>query len=171
MQKVVSDLCKSCGLCCDGTLFSKVKARPVNPLIVKELSLDDSLGYFKLPCSCLVNTTCSIYEERPTICQDFFCKQIKLFKKNVLTQEDVRKNINELKRKAIILKNKIEEDYPEFIGFTRQELSIYLKKQEERAGVKKTRIKYKDIYLILLPINILASKFISIEFRINETKN
>ena len=62
------DLCLSCGLCCDGSLFWAVPVAegtpPPAPL--------DAEGYLRQPCPCF-NGACTVYADRPAGCRDFTC--------------------------------------------------------------------------------------------------
>ena len=72
-----SDLCCSCGLCCDGTLFSKVRLAPTDPVAPLE-----SAGLrivpgpdFAQPCVALgANCRCRVYADRPPQCRKFECR-------------------------------------------------------------------------------------------------
>ena len=105
------DVCKSCGICCDGTLFGYVKLRAADDEgSYSELGLSGGKGrlQFDQPCSALkFNGDCGIYPDRPCSCREFSCKLLKRFRKGELTREDVtgfielaRKHKSELVEKA-----------------------------------------------------------------------
>ena len=62
------DLCLSCGLCCDGSLFWAV---PLGEGDTAPAPLDAD-GYLRQPCPCF-NGACTIYKDRPAGCRDFTC--------------------------------------------------------------------------------------------------
>jgi Fe-S-cluster containining protein len=75
-------LCRSCGLCCDGSLFGLVILRPEEVEAARKNRLrvlDDSKG-FEQPCSALKagesvgERRCAIYGERPLSCRTFTCR-------------------------------------------------------------------------------------------------
>ena len=73
----LSDLCLSCGLCCDGTLFRHVEiSAPERERLVQ---LGIGVGTRRkhdvmwLPCGKLDGARCTIYEQRPGGCQRFVC--------------------------------------------------------------------------------------------------
>lgn len=66
------DLCLSCGMCCDGTLFWAV---PIDPEDVAPVKVDAE-GYLRQPCACF-NGRCTIYSKRPAACRGFECGVLK----------------------------------------------------------------------------------------------
>jgi Fe-S-cluster containining protein len=71
----LSELCRSCGACCDGTLFHRARLMPdeVEPAKRNGLRVIQDKG-FEQPCPQLENKSCKIYESRPSVCQSFRCK-------------------------------------------------------------------------------------------------
>lgn len=69
-------LCQSCGLCCDGSLFTRV------PLGVSEKVPEAKLGvvtndsggrHVPQRCAALSVTVCQVYAERPLACRRYEC--------------------------------------------------------------------------------------------------
>jgi len=85
LPEVSARLCGACGMCCDGVLFHSVELqqddspRQLSSLGLK-LRKKKGVTFFLQPClahreeggSC----SCSIYEERPSRCRIFQCRQI-----------------------------------------------------------------------------------------------
>ncbi len=80
------DLCRACGLCCDGTLFDLVKLeRGDDAGKLKALGLPVAwsrgrtpVARFPQPCSALCkDRTCQVYAERPWQCRTFECQLFK----------------------------------------------------------------------------------------------
>ena len=75
-------LCQSCGLCCDGTLFSQadLDSTGVGPswpqIVVQSISTGKSLPQ---PCAAFQRNLCVIYPSRPSVCQKFRCKLLKQY--------------------------------------------------------------------------------------------
>ncbi|HEX7663472.1 MAG TPA: YkgJ family cysteine cluster protein [Polyangiaceae bacterium] len=69
-------LCRSCGLCCDGSLFGRARLAPDEVASAKRhgLRVVANEGSFEQPCSALEKRTCTIYDERPQACRVFVCK-------------------------------------------------------------------------------------------------
>jgi Fe-S-cluster containining protein len=69
MPDLAKDLCVSCGLCCDGSLFWAVSLPKDDPAPVKR----DENGKLRQPCPHL-DGLCTIYSRRPVSCRTFNCK-------------------------------------------------------------------------------------------------
>lgn len=73
-------LCVQCGLCCDGTLFYGARLKPDDDRAVMDregVRVLESSRQFSLPCPCLVDKKCRIYEERFSTCRSFRCRLLK----------------------------------------------------------------------------------------------
>jgi Fe-S-cluster containining protein len=74
-------LCRSCGLCCDGSLFGRVDLEPEEVELAKthRLRILPHERSFEQPCTALARSgperacRCSIYDERPVSCRRFTC--------------------------------------------------------------------------------------------------
>ena len=97
-ENAISDLCVSCGMCCDGTLFGAAFVRDEADRIIAEdlgLKILDIKGklFFSLPCHHF-SSCCSIYEKnRPQTCSSFFCPPIKRHNLNEQTFSETEKQI------------------------------------------------------------------------------
>ena len=73
-------LCRSCGLCCDGSLFGRVTLEPdeVRGARKNHLHVLPRGNAFEQPCSALSTLddrcACSIYSDRPHPCRAFTCR-------------------------------------------------------------------------------------------------
>jgi len=89
---VSQSVCRVCGLCCDGALFSRV------PLDRAEIPTISDLGfgivqvshpaYFTLPCPKFVGGSCSVYAQRPQNCRDFRCRLLQRLEAGELSTEN-----------------------------------------------------------------------------------
>jgi Fe-S-cluster containining protein len=89
----LSSLCRSCGICCNGTLFgdvqilaadepeklrlrglslTKVTAKPVHRKTPAATTAPVRFQCFQ-PCPAWVQGSCEIYADRPAYCRDFSC--------------------------------------------------------------------------------------------------
>ena len=82
-----SILCRACGFCCDGTLFGGIRLTEDEASTTARLRLPVLQGEdgptLLLPCPAHVGT-CTIYEERPSVCRSYHCQLV-----NQLEQGDV----------------------------------------------------------------------------------
>jgi Fe-S-cluster containining protein len=73
-------LCRSCGLCCDGSLFGSVPVEPdeLRGARKKHLHVLQRGNAFEQPCSALWTLgdgcACSVYSDRPRSCRAFTCR-------------------------------------------------------------------------------------------------
>jgi hypothetical protein len=97
-----SDLCRSCGLCCDGTLFGKVRLLPEDkhePLHLAGIIVisDDTGSRFKLACSAH-HGCCQVYASRPSNCRGYQCRLLMRFTKGAVTWAEAAVQIGRLRR-------------------------------------------------------------------------
>jgi Fe-S-cluster containining protein len=73
----VGTLCLACGLCCDGTLFGRVRVDAPEAAHARRhglvvLDQDDGARLVQ-PCAALEGTCCRIYADRPDTCRRYRC--------------------------------------------------------------------------------------------------
>jgi uncharacterized protein len=68
-------LCRACGLCCDGSLFSRVPLRPDEPTppLVSLNTTPYGARYVTQRCTALSEQGCGCYQARPRACRGFEC--------------------------------------------------------------------------------------------------
>jgi Fe-S-cluster containining protein len=102
-------LCRACGLCCDGTLFDLVKLeRDDDAGKLKALGLPVSLSRgktpvarFPQPCAALcADRSCRLYQERPWQCRTFECKLFKDAKAGRITFAGALPLVKQARRQA-----------------------------------------------------------------------
>lgn len=101
-QEAASRLCTACGLCCNGVLFEIVRIQPQDSVKALErlgmqINRRKTEPYFKQPCRFLNDCTCAIYEQRPTRCRRFECRQLKLLAEGEITEAEAAAKIAEAK--------------------------------------------------------------------------
>jgi len=99
-------LCISCGLCCDGTLFSSVQLFDGDDKTAlldagASMRLDETDGlqktYMKLGCPAHQEGRCQVYATRPKHCRQFKCKTLLAVENGQLPIEKARSRIAEAK--------------------------------------------------------------------------
>jgi Fe-S-cluster containining protein len=102
-------LCRACGLCCDGTLFDLVKLEQGDDAAkLKGLGLPVSLSRgktpvarFPQPCSALcADRTCRLYANRPWQCRTFECKLFKDAQAGRVTFAAALRRVKQARRRA-----------------------------------------------------------------------
>ena len=83
MSADLAMLCRSCGLCCDGSLFGRVTlaTEEVVPARERHLPVIADGRAFEQPCTGLASVddaaerrVCSVYRDRPRACRGFVCR-------------------------------------------------------------------------------------------------
>jgi len=73
----VGTLCLACGLCCDGTLFGRVRVDAAEAAHARRHGLvvldQDDGSRLVQPCAALEGTCCRIYADRPDTCRRYHC--------------------------------------------------------------------------------------------------
>lgn len=87
-----TDLCTSCGLCCNGKLFNFAEVTPEEePALAAEgftLCNDHGARGFSQPCHKLVDCRCTCYEARPAACRAFRCDLLRAVEQGRVAPED-----------------------------------------------------------------------------------
>jgi len=102
----IEQLCPSCGLCCDSTLFADVELRASDkPARLSKLGLTlikktKTVTAFHQPCACFDGKLCTIYAERPKRCGLFVCGLLKRVDAGGMTAGAALKKILTAKRQA-----------------------------------------------------------------------
>ena len=74
-----SELCTSCGLCCQGILEKAAVLEPDEVKLARDLGLklftsSDGINKFHLPCPLIEGNVCSVYmSPHPNVCKEFQC--------------------------------------------------------------------------------------------------
>nr|WP_295927019.1 hypothetical protein [uncultured Dyadobacter sp.] len=167
-ENEVSDLCVSCGMCCDGTLFEKGAIRNekdrgiADNLEMGTFELHDKL-FFKMPC-CHFSSCCTIYESlRPNICSDFFCVPLKKYQKGEQTFGDAKQQVQwlfEYREKLL----KAASQFPETKDLNFKELKAKL---EMSSGDNEKVNVYKDLFLLFFLFENVRKKY----FRLVKAEN
>ncbi len=82
MSPSASELCRRCGLCCDGNLFSHVALRPAEVDTARRtglavVALAEGAPAIRQCCPALKQRQCTAYAARPEGCRRFECRLLK----------------------------------------------------------------------------------------------
>jgi len=108
-----SILCQSCGLCCQGQLYSWVSLLPEEISVAKTWSIEivtreNSVG-FRQPCACFQKMRCSVYPQRPRTCVEYRCRLLQDLRINGVSLPDATRIVSQARE----LFHKIEALLPE----------------------------------------------------------
>ena len=112
------DLCRACGLCCDGTLFDAVRLEPSDDasklkalgLPVKVSRGKAAVARFPQPCAALCqDRTCRLYADRPWQCRVFECRVFKDAKAGRITFDAALRLVGQARRRADKIRRLLRE--------------------------------------------------------------
>lgn len=98
----LSDLCISCGLCCNGVLFDYAPVQVDETDRLAKLGLDMDLAdatapRFAQPCVKFKDGYCTIYDARPAVCRAYHCELYKAVEKGNTTLMEAEARVSEAK--------------------------------------------------------------------------
>ena len=158
-----SDICLSCGLCCDGTLIGFVQLESEEIPAIREIMDIENVngkGFFLHPCNKYCDG-CTIYSQRPKQCASFKCGLLKSVEQKELDFDLAIKTISEVKQQKISLEKKlvlldIKLQSPSFY-FKMIELKKLIQKYEAESSLTQKHLELKSELELLN--NLLESKF------------
>lgn len=89
-----SDLCVSCGMCCDGTYLAWapiVEGDDISGMqsVQHPIEVSEARGrHFTLPCPALVDKCCTVYGHRPAICPTYRCDLLNSYAAGRISKTD-----------------------------------------------------------------------------------
>jgi len=124
---LVSHLCPTCALCCNGVLFNDVQLRVGDDparLTDRGVPLKKHGSTFRLqqPCSCLESNRCRVYADRPERCRTFECRLLQRAQSGEVTEAAALKAIQQARRRADSVRRILRElgDTNESVPLTRR---------------------------------------------------
>jgi Fe-S-cluster containining protein len=163
MASLSQSLCLTCGLCCDGTIFSSVPLNPddeISPLetVGIDIVLDsDANRSFKLPCAAHKNCTCTVYANRPRVCRVYKCELLKRFERDEIPHEAALEIIN----KVVSLKNEVNA--LALAASTniqsKEEVTLLMKRWWGKPSIGATKQSYADVFLKFGALQIYLDRF------------
>lgn len=97
-EKDAGGLCLSCGLCCNGAIFSDVsleREERREHFAQRGLRFANSPDKFVQPCTAFSSGLCSIYHERPGHCRKFECHLLLDLKSGAVNHAEARQVVRE----------------------------------------------------------------------------
>jgi Fe-S-cluster containining protein len=160
------ELCRACGLCCDGTLFDVVKLEPGDDasrlrtlgLPVKFSRGKAAVARFPQPCAALcADRTCRLYANRPWQCRVFECRVFKDAKAGRITFGSALRLVGQARRRADRIRRLLRElgdtDEHRALGERFHRTSERLESGEADAA---TKARYADLSLLVHRLKLEA---------------
>ena len=104
-----TNICLSCGLCCDGSLIGHVqlgKDEISDTRITMEIEEENGNGFFLQPCQKYCDG-CTVYSKRPQQCRSFDCGLLKSVKQLDVEFDTALEIINIVKQKKSTIEKKL----------------------------------------------------------------
>ena len=152
------ELCKSCGFCCDGTLFNYASSYKDDLILDKmEQTVINNEYWIKLPCAYFCGS-CTVYDkQRPSICGDFKCQLLTDMSKGVIDFNEAQNLIQKVTQQ----RNRIELLLKSDKGTTvKQAMLDFQNKHKSDWDTTEFRMKYANVLMELASFNSKLSKFI-----------
>ena len=101
-------LCRRCGLCCDGTIFTSVPLTESEAARLKLLGMPTVVREGRpeallQPCAALIGKDCRHYEARPTPCRTFRCHQLIALSEGEASEQDAMAQVESVWRRVAVL--------------------------------------------------------------------
>ena len=155
-------LCLTCGICCDGTLFKDVELQPGDSAQQLQ-SLHPALairnGKFPQPCAALcVDKHCAIYADRPARCRSFECALFQSFADGKTTSVAARRVIRDARQRADKVRQLLRA-----LGNTDEHLALSLRFKRQRrrfdaiAPDETTAEVFAELTLAVHELNLLLA--------------
>ena len=157
-----SDLCRSCGLCCDGTLlFGRVRLEPQDtpePLRLAGIIVtsDDTGRWFKLACAAHQHGCCQVYASRPSTCRSYECKLLRRFAKGAVTWAEAAAQIGRLRRLREQLGREVERVRPGMARASVVDICQIVPAFNELAGDIELHTRWAPVMLRLVALRRLV---------------
>ena len=111
------EICRNCGFCCDGTIFSKASLQTgergnLPEKIEENYLVKEGKEYFRLPCQ-YFDKLCTIYDQKkPDFCSGYRCQLLIDYSKKVISKNDAMDIIT----KAMEMRNELLIDHMKLKG-------------------------------------------------------
>ncbi|OEY72642.1 YkgJ family cysteine cluster protein [Salegentibacter salarius] len=163
-----TNICLSCGLCCDGTLIGFVQLDTEELAPVKQLMDIEQTGkngMFFLPCNELGCNGCNIYSQRPKACRNFECGVLKSVEKKELSFDKATDVIEVVKQKKIAIEKHVAtlqiELQSKSFHFKMLELKKLLRKDKSELSFSQS---HQELIVELEALEKLITKSFGVSF-------
>lgn len=163
-----SNICLSCGICCNGTLLGFVLLESEERPRLRELMEIEEVGdksFFFQPCSRLGCDGCTIYPQRPQKCGEFQCGILKSVGEKELDFDSAISVINLVKQKRIVIEQQLTtlpvKLQSQSFYFKILELKSLLRKDKSRFSLSE---KHENLFSGIQELDQLVSQYFGISY-------
>ncbi|RNI26821.1 YkgJ family cysteine cluster protein [Rufibacter latericius] len=132
-----TNICLSCGFCCDGTVIGFVQIGREEAPALRELMMDtenaNGEGFFLQPCKSYCDG-CSIYSRRPRQCASFECALLESFEQGELDFNSAIGIVDEVKQRKADIEGRLA-----LLQLELQSQSFYFKMAELNKLIMKSK--------------------------------
>jgi hypothetical protein len=155
-----SELCMSCGFCCQGILhlnaiIDKDEIDKLEKLGLEHLVQSSGDDCFPLPCKFFINNKCSIYSSRLSPCISYRCKLLEGLLNGDMNFADCKKIIKDVKNLIDSIQNQLPANF--CLGNIRQEIEKSLSLSKK--GLLSTKRFNFALIMDLAKIDIISKKY------------
>ncbi len=99
---LANDLCRACGICCDGVLFTYVELSEEEAEALKDRGLgiyrdDKNRPVFDLRCNRFGEQGCTLYGDRPKTCKSYHCDLTRAVMNESVSFDEAKAQVDMLK--------------------------------------------------------------------------
>jgi uncharacterized protein len=163
----LSQLCLSCGLCCNGVIFADVKLQPVDDasrlrsqgLPVTRSRSSQSQPRFVQPCAALDGCRCRVYGDRPQHCRQFECVLFKSVAAGRTEPAAALRIVRTAHKRAAKVRTLLRE-----LGDNDEQVSLGLRFRRMARGMQESGLDehsaaiYGELTLAVHDLNLLISQ-------------
>lgn len=156
-----STLCQSYGLCCTGvlhphTVVDEDEVELANRLGLQLKRLNNGRLSFQQPCSCFQEGKCSVYTDRPRVCQRYQCKVLKEYVEGRITLAQGLARVK-IARECQMKLQKLSGCAEDFESF-RQCLPNTVKQQADWETIELRR-QHSETLLAVATLRVILKKY------------
>lgn len=150
-------LCRSCGFCCDGTLFSSVSVcdPDVIPPLAKagiKIVAHDTERSFRQPCAAHDGRSCRVYADRPSNCREFRCKLLADLESGRVDRPHAFERIRQVSALKEAVKEELQRIEPAMVGTSLPELRKLWLSVDDPVESLALRRKYGTVLVCIVAL-------------------
>ena len=158
---MADSICVGCGMCCDGTLFSRAILKPNDKFdrlgeLGFEVERNETEIWFHQPCHAFGDGCCTVYTERPLTCRGFRCELLIEHEDRGLAEADARRAIEQ----ATTRRDRIRAAAADLLGAEAASLPMahLFTRLNEVAATEQGRSQHAQLLLDVAALDLLLKR-------------